>query len=346
MAGPLNMSNNKIIHLANPTADKDAVSHIYGDGRYVKKGGDTMTGNLALGDNYITGLNSKQTDYDTNQPNLRQEIIDWKNAKWEDRTDNIFYKAYEQWTTYDGYATPFYFMKQLQLFWLLMNDKDYATISAFQVLTNKSRQSPPSESQTSNKYFNLFGMTATNMENPTDATDGVNLRTLNKCNMKPSDHTNRFAYLMDPTNGLLQWTDLLTNNIALNSIGDLNATSGNYHTYNKKVIYASIRKNSQGGYKWRLAIQCYPPQKDKEYTLCLEILTTDYQLWHKSVITVDTNTSQGVTVKRWHVNKHSHEYRTSSNQVEYMYYHKLLVTFSKTTSSFLTYPGCYGSARH
>ena len=67
--------------------------------------------------------------------------------------------------------------------------------------------------------------------------------------------------------------------------------------------------------------------------MCLEILTTDYQLWHKSVITVDTTTSQGVTVKRWHVNKYSHEYRTSSNQVEYMYYHKLLVTFSKTALS-------------
>ena len=65
----------------------------------------------------------------------------------------------------------------------------------------------------------------------------------------------------------------------------------------------------------------------------MEILTTDYELWHKSVITVDTTTSQGVTVKRWHVNKYSHEYRTSSNQVEYMYYHKLLVTFSKTASS-------------
>ena len=48
------------------------------DGMY---GGDTMTGNLALGDNYITGLKSKQTDYDTNQPNLPQERIDWKNAK-------------------------------------------------------------------------------------------------------------------------------------------------------------------------------------------------------------------------------------------------------------------------
>ena len=67
--------------------------------------------------------------------------------------------------------------------------------------------------------------------------------------------------------------------------------------------------------------------------MCLEILTTDYQLWHKFVITVDTTTSQGVTVKRWHVNKYSHEYRTSSNQVEYMYYHKLLVIFSKTASS-------------
>ena len=116
MAGSLNMSNNKITHLANPIADKDAVSRVYGHGRYVKKGGDTITGNLALGDNYITGLKSKLTDYATNKPDLQQETIDWKNAKWEDKTDNIFYKAYEQWTTYDGYATPVYFMKQLHCF--------------------------------------------------------------------------------------------------------------------------------------------------------------------------------------------------------------------------------------
>ena len=79
---------------------------------------------------------------------------------------------------------------------------------------------------------------------------------------------------------------------------------------------------------------CYPMlplQKDKEYTLCLEILTTDYQLWQKSVITVDTTTSQGVTVKRWHVHKFSHEYETS--WTEFMYYHKVVVVFSKTASS-------------
>ena len=43
----------------------------------------------------------------------------------------------------------------------------------------------------------------TNLGGATDATDGANLKTLNKYNIKPSDHTNRFAYLMDPTNGLL-----------------------------------------------------------------------------------------------------------------------------------------------
>ena len=51
------------------------------------------------------------------------------------------------------------------------------------------------------------------------------------------------------------------------------------------------------------------------------------------ICTVDTTTSQGVTVKNWYVNKYSHEYRTSSSQVKYMYYHKLLVTVNKTADS-------------
>ena len=119
-----------------------------------------------------------------------------------------------------------------------------------------------------------------NLGDPTGDTDGVNLRTLNKYNIKPSDHTNRFAYLMEPANDLLQWTDLLTNSIALNSI-DLEATSGNYHSYNKKVIFASIRKNSEGGYKWRLAIQCYPLQRTKN-TPCV---------WKSSQQTINCGTN-------------------------------------------------------
>ena len=141
---------------------------------------------------------------------------------------------------------------------------------------NKFLQKDGTNSMTGD--LNMGNKEITNLADPINTTDDVNLKTLNTYITKPSDHTNRFAYLTNPTNGLLQWTDLLTNSIAVNSIGDLNATSGNYHTYNKKVIFASLRKNSQGVYKWRLAIQCYPLQRDKEYTLCLEILTTNYQL--------------------------------------------------------------------
>ena len=50
MAGSLNMSNNKTTNVGNPTADKDAVSRVYGDGRYVEKSGDTMTGALSVPD--------------------------------------------------------------------------------------------------------------------------------------------------------------------------------------------------------------------------------------------------------------------------------------------------------
>ena len=329
MAGPLNMSNNKIAHLANPTTDKDAISRVFGDGWYVKKGGDTMTDKLALGDNYITGLKSKLTDYATNKPDLQQEIIDWKNAKWEDKTDNIFYKAYEQWTTYNGHATSFYFMKQLQLFWLLSNDKDYATINAFQVLTNKSRQSPPSDSQTSNKYFNLFGMIATNMKDPNDATDGVNKQYLEKSHVKPSHYNNEFKY---PMTNRLAWTDLQADSFNITKIDNLMPQDGNYHQYNHKVLYTTIIKDQQGGYSYKMGINCYQLDKDKDYTLCIEILNSDYQLWHKSVATIDKTTSKGVSVAGFTVQKFSHRYTNSSGNTAYMYYIKIIVNFQKTVS--------------
>ena len=43
-----------------------------------------------------------------------------------------------------------------------------------------------------------------NVGDPQSDKDGDNLKILNKHIIKPFDHTNRFAYLMDPTNGLLQ----------------------------------------------------------------------------------------------------------------------------------------------
>lgn len=40
-----------------------------------------------------------------------------------------------------------------------------------------------------------------------------------------------------------------------------------------------------------MEIQCCPLDKDKDYTLCIEILNTDYQIWPKSVATIDKTKS-------------------------------------------------------
>ena len=46
MAGPLNMSNNKITNLAQPTDDKDGVNKKYIDDNYLKLSGGTVTGHI------------------------------------------------------------------------------------------------------------------------------------------------------------------------------------------------------------------------------------------------------------------------------------------------------------
>ena len=67
-------------------------------------------------------------------------------------------------------------------------------------------------------------------------------------------------------------------------IGGLSPDKRNFHCYNHKGIYTTINKNGLGGYKYKMEIQCFPSVKIIDYTLCIEILNVDYQLWHKSRI--------------------------------------------------------------
>lgn len=48
---------------------------------------------------------------------------------------------------------------------------------------------------------------------------------------------------------------------------------------------------------------------------------------------VDTQTSQGLQIDKWHVRKLEHHYTTAANQQNLMYYHKLVVVFKKTAQS-------------
>ena len=66
-----------------------------------------------------------------------------------------------------------------------------------------------------------------------------------------------------------------------------------------------------------------------DYTLCLEILNTDYQLWHKSQIGVNKGSSQGFSIRNVSVKKLSHRYTDLKGQVQYMYYHRIIINFKK-----------------
>ena len=54
MAGPLNMSNNKITNLAKLTDDKDGVNKKYMGDNFLKLSGGTMTGHIILNNKILT----------------------------------------------------------------------------------------------------------------------------------------------------------------------------------------------------------------------------------------------------------------------------------------------------
>ena len=51
----------------------------------------------------------------------------------------------------------------------------------------------------------------------------------------------------------IQWTDEIDggNSFNVTKIDNLPPTKGNFHTYNNKVLYLTIMKNSQNAYKYK-----------------------------------------------------------------------------------------------
>ena len=110
--------------------------------------------------------------------------------------------------------------------------------------------------------------------------------------VQPSHYKDQFVYLMAISNQLSDKIDG-GNSFNITKIGDLLPNKGNFHDYNHKVLYMTIIKNCQGGHKYKMGINFFRLTTNADYTLCLEILNTDYQLWEKSQISVDRGTSQG-----------------------------------------------------
>ena len=173
-----------------------------------------------------------------------------------------------------------------------------------------------------------------NLSNPVQNNDAANKDYVDKLvhgtAVQPSHYKDQFSYLMSSGD---QWTDEIDGGDSYNitRIGDLPPSSGNFHDYNHKVLYTTIFKNSQGGYKYKMGINFYRLVANTDYTLCLELLNTDYQLWHKSQISVDKGSSTGLSIKNESIKKLTHVY-TDSRGRQFMYYYRIIVSFKKLSS--------------
>ena len=184
--------------------------------------------------------------------------------------------------------------------------------------------------------FNVAGHKIKNLRTPASnnepATKNYVDSQLRHSQVQPSHYKDQFSYLMSSSN---QWTDEIDggNSFNITKIDNLPPNKGNFHDYNHKLLYTTIVKNSPGGYKYKMGINFYRLVANADYTLGLDILNTDYQLWHKSLVSVDKGTSQGLTIGNVSVRKYSHRYLDPKNQPQFMYYHRIIVNFRKTTLS-------------
>ena len=133
--------------------------------------------------------------------------------------------------------------------------------------------------------LNIGGHKIINLEDPTSDSDAATKKYvdghLHQTQVQPSHYKDEFAFLMSsPT----QWTDEIDNRTSFipKKITYLPTLKGNFHEYNTRVLYINILKNFQGGYKYKMGLNFYRLVGGADYTLCLEILNTDYLLWHKT----------------------------------------------------------------
>ena len=183
--------------------------------------------------------------------------------------------------------------------------------------------------------LNVGGHKIINLEDPSSDSDAATKKYvdshLHQAQVQPSHYKDEYAYLMSsPT----QWTDEIDNKTSFipKKIANLSTKKGNFHDYNHKVLYTQILKNFQGGYKYKMGLNFYRLVGGADYTLCLEILNIDYQLWHKTQISVDDNTSQGLQLGNVSVKKLQHRFTDSLNKTQFMYYHRVIINFKKLTT--------------
>ena len=183
---------------------------------------------------------------------------------------------------------------------------------------------------------NLGGNKIKNLSNPTQDNEAVTKNYVDKLvhhnAVQPSHYNDQFSYLMSSGS---QWTDETNggNSFLVDRIDDLSPANGNFHDYNHKVIYYKINKKLLlGGYNYKMGMNFYRLAANTDYTLCIELPNTDYQLWHKSQISVDKGSSTGLSIGNVSIRKLSHRYTDSRGQAQFMYYYRMIINFRKLST--------------
>ena len=315
MTNNLNMDNKGIIHLKTPTADTDAATKKYVDDNSISNtSGLTIDSNLDMKDRYrILNLKSPldadepatKNYIDKNFLNLNGLVKMTGNLNM----DNKKVIKLNPPTNDDDASTKKYVDDSVpDLSNYLKKDGTVAMTGNLNINSKKiiNLSTPTSNTDAANKTYvdNLVHHTA----------------------VQPSHYANQFSYLMSSAS---QWTDESNggNSFIVTKIDTLTPAHGNFHNYNHKVIYYSINKNSQGGYNYKMGMNFYRLHANTDYTLCLELLNTEYLLWHKSQISVDRGSSLGIRLGNVSIKKLSHKYDSSGTK--FMYYYKLIINFRK-----------------
>ena len=328
MTGDVNMNNKKIKNLSSPTANSDAANKKYVDDSKVDgsvflklDGTRPMTGNLNMNNKRIFNIpnpTGPQQPLPLSYGDLAYLHVDGSNMMTNNMNMNN---------------------KKIINLQAPTNNTDAATKKYVDDKSTNPQDLSPflkkdgSDSMTGN--LNMIGHKIINLEDPASDNDAANKKYvddhLHQTQVQPSHYKDEFSYLMSSPS---QWTDEIDNRNSFYpvNITDFSPSKGNFHDYNHKVLNTIIFKNFQGGYNFKMGLNFFRLVGGADYTLCLEILNTDYQLWHKTQISVDNNTSQGLKLDNVSVKKLQHRFSNSKGQTEFMYYHRIIINFKKLTT--------------
>ncbi|CAH3018103.1 unnamed protein product [Porites evermanni] len=326
MKGNLNMDNNRILNLPAPTGPKQPTPLAFSDMKYLHVAGtNKMTNNLNMDNKKIINLRPPTDSTDaSNKKYVDDSIPDTSSFIKKDGSVVMTNNLNLGNKKIVGLATP---TTNTDAATKKYVDDNTAAPDLSDYLEKDGTIAMTGNLNLNNNKINLGGPTQDNEA----VTKGYVDNLVHHTAVQPSHYKNEFDYLMSSG---AQWTDEIDGGVSfvINKIGDLSPSKGNFHDYNHKVLFMTIIKNELNKYIYKMGINFFRLAANTDYTLCLEILNTDYNLWNNTQISVDKGTSTGLSIGNLGVKKLSHKYTDSTGKTQTMYYHRIIVNFRKLSS--------------